>query len=317
MAQRTLKESIPYVGVGLHTGKNVSMRVRSAEENRGIRFVRRDAPAGQGVIPALWHNVIDTRLSTVIGNEYGISVHSVEHLMAALCGCGIDNAVIELDGPEVPIMDGSAEPFVTLIEQAGVVRQSAPRKAIQIHKPVTVSDGDKFAVLMPDRIPRLTVEIDFESSVVGFQRLSLELVNGSFKHDVAPARTFGFMDEVEHLHKMGLARGGSLRNAIVIDGDRVMNEEGLRFHDEFVRHKALDCTGDLYLAGAPIVGHFFGHKPGHTLNNALMQQLFAEEDAWSYVTLDDMDRAPVWRRIAEAKLSSAIELARAWARKVA
>ncbi len=317
MAQRTLKQSISYVGLGLHTGKNVSMRVRPAEQNHGIRFVRRDAPAGQGAIPALWHNVIDTRLSTVIGNEYGMSVQSVEHLMAALHGCAIDNAIIEIDGPEVPIMDGSAEPFVSLIEQAGTVRQAAPRKAIQIHKPITVCEGDKFAVLMPDRVPRLTVEIDFESTAIGFQRLSLELVNGSFKRDVASARTFGFLDDVENLRKMGLTRGGSLRNAIVIDGDGVMNEEGLRFDDEFVRHKALDCAGDLYLAGAPIIGHFFGHKPGHRLNNAIMQQLFAEEDAWSYVTLDDLGQIPAWRRIAEEKLSDVIELARTWVRKVA
>ncbi len=317
VAQRTLKSAVNYVGIGLHSGHRVSMRVRPGPVNSGIHFVRKDAPVSERLIPARWDNVTDTRQCTVISNEHGVSIRSVEHLMAALYGCGIDNASVEVDGPEVPAMDGSSAPFVALIDRAGVATQSAPRRAIQLHKPVIACDGDKFALLMPDTTPKLTVEIDFANGAVGFQRYSVELNDDSFKRDVANARTFGFAEQVGQLREMGLALGGSLQNAIVIENERVINQEGLRFQDEFVRHKILDCIGDLALAGAPIIGHFFAHKPGHKLNNALVGQLHADMDAWSYVTFGEIQPRPGWRRFAEVTLADAVQLARSWLQNVA
>jgi UDP-3-O-[3-hydroxymyristoyl] N-acetylglucosamine deacetylase len=317
MTQRTLKSNVRYIGIGLHTGHRVSMRVRPARLNTGIQFLRKDAPVAERVIPARWDNVTDTRQCTVISNEYGVSVRSVEHLLAALYGCGIDNALVEVDGPEVPAMDGSSAPFVALIDRAGAVTQSAPRRAIQLHKPITVCEGDKFALLMPDITPRLTVEIEFANRAVGFQRYSAELNDGTFKRELAGARTFGFAEQVGQLREMGLALGGSLQNAIVIEDERVINREGLRFQDEFVRHKILDCIGDLALAGAPIIGHFFAHKPGHRLNNALVHQLHADVDAWSYVTFGEIQQRLGWRRLAEGALADAVQLARSWFQKVA
>lgn len=316
-AQQTLQQPIRYVGVGLHTGKRVSMRVRAGGENTGICFVRKDAPVGRGVIAARWDNVIDTDRCTAIGNEYGVSVRSIEHLMAGFRGCGIDNAVVELDGPEVPAMDGSSEMFVSMIERAGVVPQAAERRVIRILKPIAVGEGDRFAILTPHMTTQLTVEIDFANPAIGFERFSVELTNGTFRRELARARTFGFFDSIGWLRRKGLARGGSLSNAIVVDGDRVINEEGLRFKDEFVRHKVLDCVGDLFLAGAPIVGYFHGYKPGHTLNHALVCELFAKEDAWSYATFDEIDNGPPWWNLSRDTLTSAIKVAKEWARKIA
>ena len=250
------------------------------------------------VVPAKWDLVVDTTLCTVLANRAGVRVGTVEHLMAALRGCAIDNVTVELDGPEVPIMDGSAEPFVFLIDSAGGVAQAAPRRAVRVLKPVTVADGNRSASLTPAQGSSFSFEIDFSASAVASQAGRVRLVNGAFKSDLARARTFGFLDEVDALRARGLALGGSLDNAIVVDGDRVLNEDGLRFEDEFVRHKILDSIGDLYLAGAPLVGHFHGHRSGHELNNRLLRALFAEADAWRY------DDAPVveaghdgWRRM--------------------
>jgi UDP-3-O-[3-hydroxymyristoyl] N-acetylglucosamine deacetylase len=315
VAQRTLKSTVRYVGVGLHSGHRVSMCVRPAPVNSGVHFVRKDAPVAERLIAARWDNVTDTRQCTVLSNEYGVSIRSVEHLMAALYGCGIDNALVEVDGPEVPAMDGSCDPFVALIDRAGTATQPASRRAIQLHRPVTVCDGDKFALLMPDATVRLTVEIDFANHAVGFQRYSVAL--NDFKRDVARARTFGFAEQVGQLRQTGLALGGSLQNAIVIEGERVINQEGLRFQDEFVRHKILDCVGDLALAGAPIIGHFFAHKPGHKLNNTLVRQLHTDADAWSYVTFGEIQERQGWRRLAEATLVDAVQRARSWLQKVA
>jgi UDP-3-O-[3-hydroxymyristoyl] N-acetylglucosamine deacetylase len=317
IGQRTLKSAIRYVGVGLHSGQRVSMRVRPARADSGIHFVRKDVAMTQGLILARWDNVTDTRQSTIISNEHGVSVRSVEHLIAALRGCEIDNALIEVDGPEVPAMDGSSDPFVVLIERAGITEQTAPRRVIQIRKPVTVCDGDKFALFMPSSTAKFTVEIDFASRAVGFQRYSAELVDGTFRLEIAPARTFGFSEQVNHLRAQGLALGGSLQNAVVIEEERILNEEGLRFVDEFVRHKMLDCIGDVALAGTPVIGHFFAHKPGHKLNNALMRQLFAQEDAWSYISFGEIQEASTWRRFAETRLVGAMQLARAWLQNVA
>ena len=286
--QRTLKESVTYVGRGLHTGRRVTMRLRAGAENGGIYFVRNDHPARKVIIPARWYNTIDTKYCTVLGSQHGISVGTVEHIMAALRGCGIDNAVIELDGPEVPIIDGSAEPFVGLLEHVGSVAQTKPRYVIHVRRPIVVRSGEKFAVLMPARVPRITVEIDFPQRAIGRQKFSFPLAGNAFKNAVAPARTFGFADELQQLRRQGLALGGSLKNAVLVDGDRVVNREGLRFDDEFARHKALDCLGDLALAGAPIHGHFFGYKSGHSLNHALVRQLFIERAAWTYRTADEL-----------------------------
>lgn len=286
--QRTLKESITYIGRGLHTGRKVTMRLRSGVENSGIYFVRNDYPIRKIIIPARWYNTIDTRHCTVLGSQHGVCVGTVEHIMAALRGCGIDNAVVELDGPEVPIIDGSAEPFVGLIERVGSVAQTKPRHVIHIQRPIVVCRGEKFAVLMPALVPRITVEIDFPYRAVGRQKFSFPLVGEAFKSTVAPARTFGFADELEYLRQQGLALGGSLQNAVLVDRDRVVNPEGLRFDDEFARHKVLDCLGDLALAGAPIHGHFFGYKSGHSLNHALLRQLFVERDAWTYRTMEEV-----------------------------
>lgn len=289
VTQRTLAHSISYVGIGLHTGKNVRMTVRPSVANSGINFCRSDIKTTNNLIAAHWSNVIDTTLSTVIANTESISVGTVEHLMAALLGCGVDNALIEIDGPEVPIMDGSAAPFVSVIEKVGTVKQAALRKAIWIHRPVEVRDGDKYSILMPSNTPRITVEIDFENSVIGSQSHSVTLINEAFRHDISRARTFGFASEIKHLKHQGLARGGSLNNAILVDGDRIVNSEGLRYENEFVRHKILDAMGDLALAGVPIIGHLFARKPGHKLNNALIRQLIEIPDAWSYVSIDDFN----------------------------
>ena len=287
--QKTLRQTVSYVGIGLHTGRKVSMSVRPAEVDSGIHIVRKDIPENQNLINARWYNVKETRLSTVLGNSSGTTVSTVEHLMAALHGCGVDNALVELDGPEIPIMDGSAEPFVKMIERVGTVDQFMPRNAIWLHRPIEVRDGDKYAILLPADSPRITVEIDFPGSIIGSQTLSVELVNEAFRNDIARARTFGFSSDIEQLRKKGLALGGSLNNAVLVDGDRVVNEEGLRFQDEFVRHKILDCMGDLALIGVPVLAHLYARKPGHELNNMLMNKLFAERESWSYITINEFN----------------------------
>lgn len=289
ITQRTIKHSISYLGTGLHTGNKVIMTIKPAEENTGIMFVRKDIMSTDNRIPARWYNVVDTTLSTALSNKDGVTVSTVEHLMAALLGCGVDNAIIELDGPEVPIMDGSAKPFVSVIEKTGTINQLASRKAIWIHRPIEVRHGDKYAILMPSDLPRITIEINFPDSAIGSQTHSVTLVNEAFRNDISRARTFGFKSEIKQLKHQGLARGGSLNNAILVDGDRIVNEEGLRYENEFVRHKILDAMGDLSLAGAPIIGHLYAYKPGHKLNNALIRQLMQIPDGWSYTTVDDIN----------------------------
>jgi UDP-3-O-[3-hydroxymyristoyl] N-acetylglucosamine deacetylase len=282
--QHTLKTAIPCTGVGLHSGNRVSMTIAPAPADNGITFVRTDKCGAEAEIQGAFDNVRDTRLCTVVGNAAGTTIGTVEHLMAALWGCGIDNAVVELDGPEVPIMDGSADPFVFLIDCAGRVEQDATRRAIRILKTITVGEGGKVASLRPDDQPVFSFEIDFDSAVVARQSAEMTLTEDAFKTHIARARTFGFLHEVEALRNAGLARGGSLDNAIVVSGDRVLNEGGLRFADEFVRHKILDAVGDLYLAGAPILGRFHGCRSGHMLNNQLLRALFNDRTAWCYDT---------------------------------
>ena len=288
MNQTTLKDTISCAGVGLHSGSNVGMALIPAEADTGIVFRRTDVAARGAEIAARWDHVVDTRFCTTIGNADGIAVGTVEHLMAALAGLDVDNIVVEVNGPELPIMDGSSEPFAFLIECVGVQELSAPRRAIEILKPVSIRYEEKSAALIPGGGSTFSIEIEFASDVIGRQFRAFDLSDGSFRRDLAPARTFGFRREIEGLHAAGLARGGSLGNAVIVDDNVVLSPEGLRFHDEFVRHKLLDSLGDLRLAGARIIGHFHGYKPGHDLNNQLLRSLFADESSWRFVEIGDL-----------------------------
>jgi UDP-3-O-[3-hydroxymyristoyl] N-acetylglucosamine deacetylase len=284
VVQRTLKGPIHCDGVALHSGEEISMTMIPGQADSGIIFKRIDVVGQDALIPATWDRVIDTRMCTTIANNDGVRVATIEHLMAAVAGCGIDNLLIEIDGAEIPAMDGSSGPFVAMIESVGVVEQDSPRRVVRVLKPVSVEDGDSRASLTPGPYCTLDMEIDFDSGVIAQQALSVGLVNGSFCKELAQARTFGFLHEVEQLRAAGLAKGGSLDNAVVVSGDEVLNEGGLRYDDEFVRHKTLDAVGDLYLAGGQIIGGFSATRTGHTLNNALLRALFADDDAWCYDT---------------------------------
>jgi UDP-3-O-[3-hydroxymyristoyl] N-acetylglucosamine deacetylase len=283
--QKTLRVPIHCRGIGLHSGARIEMVLRPAAPNTGIRFRRRDLNGIE--ILADWRNVVESPLCTTLTNSKGASIGTIEHLMAAFAGLEIDNAIVDLDGPEVPVMDGSAAPFVFLMECAGLTEQGSPRRAIRVLKPVSVGAPGKSAALTPDDRFSLNFAIDFATSAIRRQELTLVPSPETFKHDLGPARTFGFLHEVESMRAAGLARGGSLDNAVVVNGDRVMNEEGLRFDDEFVRHKMLDAFGDLYLAGGPIIGRFHGHRAGHALNNQLLRTLFASEANWRWTTISD------------------------------
>lgn len=283
VVQRSLKSAISCVGVGLHSGRRVHVTLRPADPGHGIVLRRIDLGRD---IPARFDRVVDTRLSTVLGHEHWASarVGTVEHLLAAFAGCGVDNALVELDGPEVPILDGSAAPFVFLIDCAGVVDQPASRRVIDVLRPVRVGSGEAYAELHP-ATPRtrgleMALSIDFAATAIGRQALSLHLTPATFRHQLAKARTFGLLEEVEAMQAAGLALGGSLDNAVVVDGERVLNPGGLHMPDEFVRHKLTDAVGDLALAGAALRGRFVAHRSGHALNNALLRALFADASAW-------------------------------------
>ena len=282
--QRTLKNLIHATGVGLHTGVKVEMTLRPAAENSGILFRRvdLDPPADIPVDP---YRITDTRLCSALEGP-GAKVSTIEHLMSALAGLGIDNVVIDLAGPEVPILDGSAAPFVFLLQSAGIVEQAAPKQYLRVIKPVVVEEGDKRVSLQPYNGFRLEFTIDFDHPV--FQHTSKTAVvdfgETSYIKEVARARTFGFMQEVEYLRSNGLALGGSLDNAIVVDDYRVLNADGLRYEDEFVKHKMLDAIGDLYVLGKPILGLYQAHKSGHALNNRLLRTLLEDAQAWEIVS---------------------------------
>lgn len=282
--QRTLKEAVSLTGIGLHSGAPVTLTLHPAPADHGIHFHRTDM-SENGTIAARWDCVSDTRMCSALSNDQGVSVGTVEHLMAALAGCGIDNVRIELDGPEVPVMDGSSQHFVDIIRAAGVVALDADRRVIRVLKPVSVETDHGRAELTPSPVFSVDFEIEFKSQAIRRQHLRLGVVNGAFCKELANARTFGFMHEVEAMQKAGLARGGSLDNAIVIDGDKILNDGGLRHDDEFVRHKALDAVGDLYLAGGQIIGAYRAERAGHAINNALLHKLFADPDAWCYDVL--------------------------------
>ncbi|PCJ98537.1 MAG: UDP-3-O-[3-hydroxymyristoyl] N-acetylglucosamine deacetylase [Zetaproteobacteria bacterium] len=283
--QHTLQNKTTIRDIGLHSGVEVTMNLIPAEENYGIVFVRTDLTQGDNVIPARWNNVVDTQLCTVIGNDDGAQVGTIEHLMSALRGCGVDNLIVEINGAEVPAMDGSAMPFVEAIEKVGLKAQNLPKRAIRVLKEVCVEDNGKRVTLKPDEACVFAGEIEFDHKDIGRQRFETQLVNGNFKHDIAQARTFGFLHEVEYMRSQGLGLGGSLDNAIILDTHGVINPDGLRFSNEFIRHKLLDAIGDLYLAGGHILGLYDGVKAGHAINNAILHALFSSDENWEYVDL--------------------------------
>lgn len=278
--QHTIATPAACVGVGVHRGERVSLTLKPAPADTGVVFVRTDVSDRDNRVPALATAVVSAVLSTEIANAAGVTVCTVEHLMAALCAKGVDNVVVELDGPELPIMDGSALTFCRMIDQAGLREQAASRRYIEVLSPVFAGEGDCHARLVPADGFELDVSIDFTAAAIGRQRWAGRIDEASFDRELAQARTFGFLDQVEALRARGLARGGSLENAILVDGARVVNEEGLRFPDEFVRHKALDCVGDLYLLGHPLLGRMEGERVGHLLNSKLALALLADPSAY-------------------------------------
>lgn len=300
LLQRTLKNVIRATGVGLHTGEKVYLTLRPAPVDNGIVFVRADLPEPVA-IPARVENVGETTMATTL-TKGGVTVSTIEHLMAAFAGLGIDNAFVDVSAPELPIMDGSAAPFVFLLQSAGIEEQDAPKKFIRIRKKVSYSQGDITAEIAPYDGFRLDYTLLYDHPV--FRRHSkvarVEFSTMAFVKEVSRARTFGFLAEYEKLRAMNLARGGSLDNAVVVDDYRILNDDGLRLADEFAKHKILDAIGDLYLLGHSVVGAFAGFKSGHGPNNALLRKLLADQEAWEVVTFDDEERAPIafGRRVA-------------------
>jgi UDP-3-O-[3-hydroxymyristoyl] N-acetylglucosamine deacetylase len=291
--QRTLKNSIRATGVGLHTGKKVYLTLRPAPVDTGIIFRRVDLdPVVEVKAHAL--NVGDTTMSTSLMNG-DVRVSTVEHLLSAVAGLGIDNAIIDVSAPEIPIMDGSAAPFVFLIQSAGIEEQQAYKKFVRIKKDVVVTNGDKVASFKPYNGYKLGFQIEFDHPVIRGRNVEteIEFSSTSFVKEISRARTFGFMHEIEYLRSIGLARGGSVDNAIVVDEYRILNEGGLRYEDEFVKHKVLDAIGDLFLMGYSFIGEFRAFKSGHALNNALLRELIKREDAWEFVTFDDPALSPI------------------------
>ena len=292
LKQRTLKSKIKTTGVGLHTGARVELTMRPAPPDNGIVFHRVDLPASNP-IPGQARNVGDTRLSSSLSKD-GASVSTVEHLMSALAGLGIDNVHVDVAGPELPILDGSAGPFVFLLQSAGIVEQDAAKRYLRVKAPVDVRDGDKWARFEPHHGFVLDFTIDFPHPVFGSENrhVVIDFAEHSYTKEVSRARTFGFMQDVEAMRAAGLALGGSLQNAIVLDETRVLNSEGLRYDNEFAKHKVLDAIGDLYLLGHPLIGRYTAFKSGHALNNALSRALLARTDAWELVTFDAQADVP-------------------------
>jgi UDP-3-O-[3-hydroxymyristoyl] N-acetylglucosamine deacetylase len=281
--QCPINRTVHISGIGLHTGKTITLALRPAAAGTGIVFHRTEG-SRVVTIEAISANVVDTRLATVLGKD-GLSVSTVEHLLAAVSALGIDNLHIDIDGPEVPVLDGSAAPFVHHLQTAGLRRLSQHRKFLQIYKPLMVVDGDKWVRLIPSRFLRITCDIAFNHPCIATQSRTFKATPDLFVREIAAARTFGFLHEVEYLKANGLARGGSLENAVVIGEDRILNPEGLRYPDEFVRHKILDALGDFSLTGYPILGHIKANKPGHDLNHRMVETLLASPDCWRIVEL--------------------------------
>ncbi len=281
--QATVRSPIVFAGTGLHTGRPVRLTILPAPPDHGVKFRRTDAAGRGAVIPATWDAVVEARLCTKLADAQGIEVSTVEHLMAALAGTGVLNAMVEIDGPEVPILDGSAAPFVRAILARGLRMQNAPARAIRVLEPVEVRSGDAWARLAPADAFEMAFSIDFADAAIGRQQKMLTLANGTFVRELSDSRTFCRREDVEAMHATGLALGGTYDNAVVVDGDRVLTPGGLRHADEPVRHKMLDALGDLALAGAPILGRYTGHRAGHAMTNRLLRALFARPAAFRIV----------------------------------
>lgn len=279
--QRTLARNVECTGIGLHSGKKVNLTIKPAPVNHGIKFVRMDLPH-KPVISAHFRNVVDTSLATTLGAD-GVIVSTVEHLMATFTGLSIDNALVEMDAYEAPIMDGSAEPFTAMLQGAGIKAQSGKRYTFVVKKPIEMEEGDKKVGLYPSNALKISYTIEFDHPLVKRQSYTISLTDSLFEKEISRARTFGFLDEVNYLKQNGFARGGSLENAVVLDQDKILNDEGLRYADEFVRHKVLDCIGDLSLLGMPFIGHIVAHKSGHTLNHALLRRFIDQKSCWETV----------------------------------
>jgi UDP-3-O-[3-hydroxymyristoyl] N-acetylglucosamine deacetylase len=283
--QTTLRDRVEIRGLGVHSAAPARVVLHPADVDSGIVILRTGLPNGrERLIEAKWSNVTQTSLCTVLGDSTGAAVSTVEHLMAALAGLQVDNALVEIDGPEMPIMDGSAAAFVDAIDSVGIAQQSRPRRSIRIVRPVRVEAGRAYSELRPaSRGFRLDVEIDFDTATIGCQRRTFDLVPAVFRKEIARARTFGFVNDVKKLWKAGFALGSSLENSVALDGDAILNPEGLRYRDEFVRHKTLDAIGDLALAGAPIVGCYRTYRPGHAINAMMLSALFADRQAYEII----------------------------------
>ncbi|MBU6141115.1 MAG: UDP-3-O-acyl-N-acetylglucosamine deacetylase [Proteobacteria bacterium] len=283
ISQKTINSKISCNSIGLHSGSNVTMKLIPAPCDSGIIFRRTDLENGKNEVKALYNNVVTTNLGTTISNEFGAKVATIEHLMAAIWGAGIDNLIIELNSEEIPIMDGSSAPFIFLIECAGINIQQEQRRFIEITKSIRVEEKDKFIEIVPASEFSLNLSVDFDHKHILEQKFDYRTSTTSFKNDISRARTFCFQHEIENMHKIGLAKGGSLKNAIVVSDEGVLNEEGLRYKDEFVRHKTLDFLGDMYLAGHQIIGHFTASKVGHSINNKILHEIFTNKDSWRLV----------------------------------
>jgi UDP-3-O-[3-hydroxymyristoyl] N-acetylglucosamine deacetylase len=276
--QKTLSQKVSVSGTGVHSGKKTNLTIKPAPENHGIKFRRADLP-GTHDIPAIFKMVVDTSLATVLGIN-GTIISTIEHLMASFAGLGIDNALVEVDDYEIPIMDGSAWVFTQLIEKAGIEKQKAPKHFLIVKEPIKVTDNDKSVVIYPEPVFKITCKIDFSHPLIGKQEIIFDRAKNNFGKEISQARTFGFVQDLELLKKLSLAKGGSLDNAIVIDKDRILNKEGLRYPDEFVRHKLLDSLGDFSLLGMPIQGHIVTYKSGHALNHLFIKKLLENKNAW-------------------------------------
>lgn len=276
--QQTIKKPVSCSGIGVHSGKSAGITIKPAPENHGIRFRRTDLP-GTSDIPALFNMVVDTSLATVIGSQ-GAIVSTIEHLMAAFTGLAIDNALVEIDGYEMPIMDGSAREFAKILKSAGIVEQKMPRWFFVVTEPITIQDNDKFVTVTPNPRFKISCSIQFANPIIGTQELSFDLTPENFTKDICGARTFGFIQDLQYLKMFSLGRGGSLDNAIVIDNDKILNKDGLRYPDEFVRHKLLDCLGDFSLLGMPILGHIKTHKSGHEMNHKFIKRFLEAKESW-------------------------------------
>jgi UDP-3-O-[3-hydroxymyristoyl] N-acetylglucosamine deacetylase len=283
--QRTLGKNVHFSGIGLHSGKKVHLTLKPAPMNHGIKFVRTDLPDNP-TIPARFNCVVDTSLATVIGAD-GVIVSTIEHLMACLAGLSIDNVVVELNSYEVPVMDGSAGPFTRMIMKAGLQEQAALRHFFVLKEPIELEQDGKFVGAYPNTTFKITCNIDFAHPLIQQQSFAIEVEDHIFKREISRARTFGFLHEVEYMKRYGLARGGSLDNAVVIDENGILNEDGLRYKDEFVRHKLLDCIGDFSLLGMPILAHIVTRKSGHAFNHAFLENFFKNKTSWQTLTLDE------------------------------